>query len=108
MKKSLGMKEVEMFESVCCKCSEAFDFSKGVEKSATLSFNFGFYDIGMDGFDQEIELCGHCAQKVFLGVHKVLKPEAKKRYFDYRDGWWWKRGNFEGILLISEDVEEIA
>ena len=108
MKRSLGLKEVEVFESFCCKCGNIFDSRNGSEETATLNFSFGFYSIGLDGFNQEIELCEACAEEVFLEIHKTLQPEAKRKYFSFKDDWWhWQRKNYNGVLLISRDVEEI-
>ncbi len=108
MKKSLGFKEVEVFESFCCKCGDRFDSRDGVEKTACLNFSFGFYSIGLDGFNQDIELCDTCAEEVFLELHKTLHIEAQKDYFNFKDGWWnWQRQNQEGILCISKDTKEM-
>ena len=111
MKRSLGMKSFEVFEDCCCKCGNDFYGEDCNEKSATLDFNFGFYSIGLDGFYQNIELCEACAEELFFDFHKTLHPEAKRKYFDFKDEWWSRERKKllgEGMLFISRDIEEIT
>jgi len=105
MKKSVGFKTVEVFESFCCKCEKMFD-NNGVEEGALLKFDFGYYS-GLDGFRQNVELCSSCAEVVFLNLHKTLSRNAKEKYFYYKDYWMTPKGDdCEGVLCVG-NVKEI-